>query len=41
MTEVDNMAQAMGVGTGAPVRPEQMWLQASWLPITVEVRRLQ
>lgn len=28
-------------GTGAPVRPEQMWLQASWLHITAEVRRLQ
>ena len=41
MTEVDNMAQAMNVGTAAPVRPEQMWLQASWLHITAEVRRLQ
>ncbi len=41
MTEVDSMAQAMFIGTGAPARPEQMWLQASWAHITTEVRRLQ
>lgn len=41
MMEVDTMAQAMIVGTGAPARPEQMWLQANWLHITAEARRLQ
>ncbi len=41
MTEDDAMAQAMDIGSGAPARHEERWLQANWGHITAEVRRLQ
>lgn len=41
MTVIDTMAQAMSRDTGAPVRVEQMWLQANWAHITADVKRLQ
>src|ERR1700690_1270707 len=41
MTEDDTMERAMVIGSGAPARPEEMWLQANWPHITTEVKRLQ
>ncbi|HEV7512730.1 MAG TPA: group II intron reverse transcriptase/maturase [Candidatus Acidoferrum sp.] len=41
MTATDCAAQAVAMGAGAPSHPEQMWLQADWLRIKAEVKRLQ
>ncbi len=41
MTVIDTMAQAMSIDTGAPARAEQMWLQADWIRIGADVKRLQ
>ena len=36
-----NMARAKDIGTGAPARAAQMWLQTNWAHIEAEVKRLQ
>src|ERR1035441_7943063 len=41
MTAIDAMAQAVSIDAGAPARAEPQWLQANWIRIGAEVRRLQ
>lgn len=41
MTAIDAMAQAMNIDAGASARTEPPWLQANWIRIGAEVKRLQ
>jgi RNA-directed DNA polymerase len=41
MTAIETMAQAMIIDAGAPARAEPEWLQADWIRIGAEVKRLQ